>query len=163
MDNRRIELHMRWREVAQAADLSLAGLGAIRRGDRHPTALTKRKIEDALQWAPDSIDAILAGGEPTSVQRRRRTSDGSIAAAIGAELRKALRHSWLSEAELGTMFDLDKQAIRDRLDGRVPMSRPEVRNICEQLGLNVDDVYAAAEQSLQAANDEAKPELRATP
>lgn len=56
---------MSWRDVTNAAEMSYEGLRAIRRGDRHPTAVTKGRIEDALRWAPGSVDAILAGGSAT--------------------------------------------------------------------------------------------------
>src|SRR5262245_274480 len=66
MDQRRVALRLTWREVAERAGLSIAGLGAIRRGERQPTAVTRARIDDALEWAPGSIDAILSGGEPTT-------------------------------------------------------------------------------------------------
>jgi transcriptional regulator with XRE-family HTH domain len=64
MDKRRLELRLKWTQVADRADLSQAGLGAIRRGERSPSALTKARIEHALEWAPGSVDAILAGDDP---------------------------------------------------------------------------------------------------
>lgn len=65
MEHRRIELRMAWQDVAKAAGLSVAGIGAIRRGERDPLPLTRRKLEDALQWQPGSIEAVLTGGDPT--------------------------------------------------------------------------------------------------
>lgn len=70
LEERRIELDMTWRQVADAAGISLAGLGAIRRGERHPSALTVRRIENALEWTPGSVEAILGGSEPTPVESR---------------------------------------------------------------------------------------------
>lgn len=67
MEQRRIELRMAWQDVAKAAGLSVAGIGAIRRGERDPLPLTRRKLEDALQWEDGSIEAILTGGEPTPI------------------------------------------------------------------------------------------------
>lgn len=64
MERRRLELRMKWTQVAERADLSQAGLGAIRRGERSPSPLTRARIEHALEWAPGSVDAILAGGDP---------------------------------------------------------------------------------------------------
>lgn len=64
MEKRRLELRMKWTQVADRADLSQAGLGAIRRGERSPSPLTRARIEHALQWAPGSVDAIMAGGDP---------------------------------------------------------------------------------------------------
>lgn len=65
LEKRRLELRLKWTQVADRAGLSQAGLGAIRRGERSPSQLTRARIEDALDWAPGSIDAILAGGVPT--------------------------------------------------------------------------------------------------
>lgn len=65
MERRRLELRMKWTQVAERADLSQAGLGAIRRGERSPSPLTKARIEHAFEWTPGSVDAIQAGGEPT--------------------------------------------------------------------------------------------------
>lgn len=68
MEQRRVELRMSWREVSSAAGMSYEGLRAIRKGDRHPNPVTKGRIEDALQWSSGSVDAVLAGGEPTPAQ-----------------------------------------------------------------------------------------------
>lgn len=68
MEQRRIELRMAWQDVAKAAGLSVAGVGAIRRGERDPLPLTRGKLEDALQWQAGSIEAVLAGGEPTPIR-----------------------------------------------------------------------------------------------
>lgn len=59
---------MSWREVSTTAGMSYEGLRAIRKGERHPNAVTKGRIEDALQWEPGSVDAVLAGGEPAPIQ-----------------------------------------------------------------------------------------------
>jgi len=64
MEDRRLSLGLEWRDVAEAANVSYETLRALRR-NRQSSSLTKRRTEDALQWAPGSIDAILAGGEPT--------------------------------------------------------------------------------------------------
>ena len=65
MDERRVELRMSWRDVAQAAGISEAALRTIRRGRHVPTDLTAARIEDALQWQPRTVRSILSGdGEP---------------------------------------------------------------------------------------------------
>lgn len=66
MDERRVELRMSWRDVAQAAGISEAALRTIRRGRHVPTDLTAARIEDALQWEPRTVRSILteAGEEP---------------------------------------------------------------------------------------------------
>lgn len=62
MNQRRVELRMSWRDVAQAAGISEAALRTIRRGRHTPTDLTAAHIEDALQWQPGTLQRILTGG-----------------------------------------------------------------------------------------------------
>lgn len=69
MDARSLDLDLKWDEVAAAARISPATLRAIRRGTNQPSRRTKRRIETALQWEPGSIDDILAGGQPTPIDR----------------------------------------------------------------------------------------------
>lgn len=66
MDRRREELRLTWSEVARLAGVSRETLRQIRTGEGEIRPLTRRGIEDALQWAPSSIDAIMSGGAPTS-------------------------------------------------------------------------------------------------
>lgn len=72
MEDCRLDLGMSWRDLANKAGLSYEGLRAVRRGDRRPNALTKRRLEDALNWAHGSIDAILDGAGPTPAEDQRR-------------------------------------------------------------------------------------------
>jgi len=64
MNGRRLDLGMTWGELAVTAKIAEVTLRAIRRGANLPTSLTKRRLEDALEWEHGSIEAILAGGEP---------------------------------------------------------------------------------------------------
>jgi transcriptional regulator with XRE-family HTH domain len=68
MEKRRLELRLKWTQVAEQADMSQAGLGAIRRGERSPSSLARARIEHALQWEPGSVDAIIAGGDPANAR-----------------------------------------------------------------------------------------------
>lgn len=69
MDARRTELSLSWREVATAADITAETLRAIRRGSNHPSALTQRGIERALQWTAGSLATVLNGGQPRIAPR----------------------------------------------------------------------------------------------
>lgn len=69
MDERRQDLRLTWEVVAQRAGMSREGLRRTREGERAMRVLTKRGIEDALYWAPGSVDAVLDGGEPTPIPR----------------------------------------------------------------------------------------------
>lgn len=68
MDARRSALRKRWADVAADAGLTTEGLRSIRKDEQEIRPLSKRGIEDALRWAPGSIDAILAGREPTVLE-----------------------------------------------------------------------------------------------
>lgn len=64
MDDRRRFLRLRWDDVAVKGSISYETLRQVRFGTGTMRALTKRGIEEALDWNAGSVDAILAGGEP---------------------------------------------------------------------------------------------------
>lgn len=94
MDARRLDLGLTWQEVAQAASISPATLRAMRAGTNMPSALTRRRLEDALRWERGSIQAILDGGDPTPV-------DAPANPAPGADLdrRLAMARELLARAQ----------------------------------------------------------------
>lgn len=67
MDDRRVDLGLRWADVAELAGLTPEGLRGVRRGDGELRGLTKRGIEDALEWERGSVQSILTGGQPTAI------------------------------------------------------------------------------------------------
>lgn len=67
IEARRIDLRLTQIQFAKAVPMSKEGLRKLIKGSGDIRPLTKRGIEDALRWAPGSIDAILAGGEPTEL------------------------------------------------------------------------------------------------
>lgn len=83
METRRADLRIKWQDVARRADISIATLGRVRRGEGDLTTDTKYGLEDALRWTRGSIDAVLAGGTPTA-----RESNPAPAAA---------RHEWSAD------------------------------------------------------------------
>lgn len=62
MNERRLDLGMRWNEVARRAGVSTETLFRFRKGLR--TEDTTHAVERALQWRRGSVDAILTGGKP---------------------------------------------------------------------------------------------------
>lgn len=46
------------------AGINRATWGALERGDRETEDYVFGGVERALKWAPGSVDAVLAGGEP---------------------------------------------------------------------------------------------------
>ena len=64
LEARRVELDMRWGDLAARARIAVQTLGAIRAGRNAPSVLTARRLEDVLGWQHGSIDAILDGRDP---------------------------------------------------------------------------------------------------
>lgn len=73
IDDRRLELRLPWADVATRAGITRQTLRRVRRESSDITSLTKRGIEQALAWQRGSIDAVLAGGEPTPVDDQDET------------------------------------------------------------------------------------------
>ena len=64
MNERRVDLGLRWADVAQVSEVSPETLRAIRRTDAPLRDLTKAGIEKGLRWERGSVDTILKGGDP---------------------------------------------------------------------------------------------------
>lgn len=89
MDARRLDLGLSWKDVAAASTISEATLRAIRSGTNRPTALTARRIEDALQWRHGSIDVTLNGGDPSLItDTAAETTIEDLAAQVAELTRK---------------------------------------------------------------------------
>lgn len=67
MDERRVDLDLRWADVASAAGVTTETLRQARNGPGEIRPLTKRGIERALGWDRGSVSRVLAGGDPVSV------------------------------------------------------------------------------------------------
>lgn len=66
VERRIAELGLQYAEVARAAGFSDQTLISVRGGTKvRPT--TYRKLERALHWGPESVQAILDGGEPSAL------------------------------------------------------------------------------------------------
>jgi hypothetical protein len=64
MDDRRLELGLRWRDVAEAGGVSYEALRDVRNGSGGIRRLTEHAIETGLRWEAGSVRRILDGGEP---------------------------------------------------------------------------------------------------
>ena len=94
MNDRRLDLGLRWDQVADAAGVSEAALHALRRDGITPRELTQRGIENALGWEPGSVAAVIGGGKP--VISRGSAQPGGLSAQCELELR-VLRSDILSD------------------------------------------------------------------
>jgi len=110
---RRSELLMSQAELAAAAGVSLSTVRAIESGRRTSLrASNRRAIARALGWEPESIDVILAGGDPIPAQHQ--PAQRSVADQL-AELRARLDRL---EEMLGIrrmLADAELEEVADRL------------------------------------------------
>jgi hypothetical protein len=61
-------------DLADSLQFTVRTLTDIEHGVRKASPETHAMLENKLAWAPDSIDTILAGGEPNeTVVKQRRT------------------------------------------------------------------------------------------
>jgi hypothetical protein len=72
MDQRRIELGLRWEHIAEKSRISTTHLRKFRRGDAGISSVVEAALEDALQWEHGSMATIRDGGEPTPVAESSR-------------------------------------------------------------------------------------------
>ena len=63
MEERRLELGLTWREVADRAGLSYEAIRNLRTGPGGMRALSMRRLDAALEWRAGSVQALLAGGD----------------------------------------------------------------------------------------------------
>ena len=73
--SRRVALGFRTRiDLADSVQFTVRTLADIEHGVRKASPGTYAMLENKLAWTPDSIDTILAGGEPNeTVVKQRRT------------------------------------------------------------------------------------------
>lgn len=110
LDQRRVDLDLTWRELADAARMSEPALRAIRRGTYAPSIRTKRRLELAAGWQRGSIDAILKGGEPVLVDPLEALSTDELRL-----LRDAISRA---VQDLGEASDETRQRLEAEVDRR---------------------------------------------
>lgn len=87
LDERRLELNMRWDDVADAAGISYETLRAFRKG-RPTRALTRSKIERALQLQPGSIERAPSAGKLAPLESAQQSISDSVRAEVERRLSK---------------------------------------------------------------------------
>lgn len=158
MNQRRLELRLKWRDLANAAGITYEALRAIRRGESRPTEFTARALDEVLRWAPGSVYAILNGGEPTPLEaaaEQGRTSKPP--APSGFSPSEALRRVVRSSAkDLGVTpegFDEAVRLARQDLEEARPVetTRTDLSDLVRvrraELGLSLETVAAATVDS----------------
>lgn len=79
MNDRRGELGMTWDEVAEIAGVTASTLFRNASNPNGPRTTTRKGIERALRWESGSVDAILAGGNPTNMPDNTPAASGTVA------------------------------------------------------------------------------------
>jgi hypothetical protein len=64
INERRLDLGLRWDQLADAVGVTEVTLRTMRRTNSVPRELNERGLELALGWTPGSVARVLAGGEP---------------------------------------------------------------------------------------------------
>ena len=149
MNQRRLELRLKWRDLAEAAGITYEALRAIRRGESRPTEFTARALDAVLQWAPGSVHAILGGGEPTPLEATADQGPAPQHPTVEAlSPSEALRRVVRSSArELGVTPDGFDEAMRLARQDLVKPRRTDLSDLVRlaraQAGLSLEAVAAA--------------------
>ncbi len=91
MDQRRLELGLRWQDVAEAGGVSLKALHSARTGNASIRPLTQQAIENGLRWEHGSIQCVMDDGDPIPLR-----------AVTGVELADATEQDREPPADPGT-------------------------------------------------------------
>jgi transcriptional regulator with XRE-family HTH domain len=149
MNQRRLELRLKWRDLASTAGVTYEALRAIRRGESRPTEFTARALDEVLHWASGSIHAILNGGEPTpleAITEESQTPKPPTAETLSPS--EALRRVVRSSArELGVTpegFDEAMRLARQDLKGAVRTDLSDLVRVGRaEAGLSLEAVASA--------------------
>jgi transcriptional regulator with XRE-family HTH domain len=86
MNRRRLDLGIRWREVAQRAGMTEQNLIKIRKGVTNLTEDAGAAIERALRWQAGSVAAVIMGDEPVESHAPDRPTRPGIENATPEQL-----------------------------------------------------------------------------
>lgn len=101
MDARRLKLGLSWNQLAGKAGITSEALRAIRRGKNRGRVLTRRKLDEALQWEPGSVDALFEGRiDPEEVREAEPARPDDDAPLTRGEFRSYVTLSQDPDAEL---------------------------------------------------------------
>lgn len=134
--SRRRELRLSEREAAERGGLARNTWASAEAGNRQPAERTAAGIEVALEWAPGSVDRVLAGGDPVV----QPTPPSTRAETTSAGPRRRAFFAFDLEAELERIRHLDLPAearlrlIRDVLDLYEEVVRDGARDSAVQGG-----------------------------
>lgn len=130
MDERRLELGLRWKAVTEKAGITHQTLLQLRKG-AEVSDLTVANVERALGWEAGSIRAITAGGDPAA----RRASD--------ADPQPAPEARWWDGEIIGPSDPLrEGEELRWRNEDGRRIYELTVRGLSFEAGLGLDTTPA---------------------
>lgn len=120
--------------MAAAAGLTKEGLRGVRSGEGDLRSLTKRGIEDALEWEPGTVDAIL--DSPDHVPQARREPGAMAtteeATAVGLSAIEQFLAARDKEIENLLKAQAEEQRVRDeQTQQQIRDLKDEVRRLRE--------------------------------
>jgi len=137
--DRRRALGMSQLELAQAAGISEAMLRVIERARRtNVRPATLGAVARALGWTRDSVDRVLAGGDPVLDEDRDRSvaelkrQDAELQARLD-EVERDLR-ARLDEIERDLGLDAESRARRNRISARAAAAASAARRAVRSAG-----------------------------
>lgn len=152
VERRIAELGLNYSAVCRAGGFSDETLSKIRKGTIRARHSTYHGLEQALLWERGSVDAILSGGEPTSLPAAASTTretEGAQATGTlspGEALRRVVRASAREFGVSGDSLDEVFQAVRQDLD-EAPSARTDlsdrVRLRRAEMGMSLEAVAAS--------------------
>lgn len=118
MNAARLRLGIKWTDVAMRARMSVQNLLRIRKGEIAVTEDAAYGLERALDWRHGSIEAILAGGEPTLDEPELEPVDPAIQALLDDAYDRARQqgrtHKQAMERMRAEIARLDEERQRSR-------------------------------------------------
>lgn len=112
IEARTIELGISYVELADRAGISDVSLRNLRKGRANLRARNVRKLEVALGWAPGSIAAVLAGGDPA-------VGDPPLTASSADELRRLIAETEDELANLNPRYESNRASLAEHLERRL--------------------------------------------
>lgn len=89
--DRRLELGLSARTASARAGINRATWASLEANTNRLSRHLWSAVETTLQWQPGSIEAVLAGGDPTPVTRPTTTPPQTNSARLAAEIERVKR------------------------------------------------------------------------
>lgn len=90
------------------------------------------------------VSRPIAGDHPDGMDPWLVDIHDRVDSVLGARVRVLLRSHRIHQAQFARDLGLTLGALSDRLHGRVPFSLAEALYLCEQFGIDIDDLLGRA-------------------